>query len=392
MERDYSDKLSIYKPEWPAMQQQKATIEQARKNLETLKTETASRAIEAARTEYLIALRREQSVKGMARSQKTEALAQGNDAIEYRNLKVEIDTKRALLDSLLEAAGRDGGHLPPSRRADHEHPHRGPGAASARALQAVLQEEPAHGDLLRHGPRRGPRVPACPARPQPADARTGRAVPAASRARRDPGLRVARFGAPDACVADSGARPRRSRPRGLPASSWCPTGAAVRHGGGLSGLPRGAAAIEGGRRSDGRRHLGFPAGGKDGDGSQPRHRARPARAPGSSRGRGPAQVAGPRGVSHLEPHRPRLGPGGEPRAVAGDRQDELPGRLRRPRGPGNPEPLGPVVVGRDAQVSRAGRDQLRSRGRRHAASSCSSPTRSCSPSRSTACCFAFAAA
>lgn len=105
MERDYSDKLSIYKPEWPAMQQQKAAIEQARKNVETLKTETASRAIEAARTEYLIALRREQSVKGMARSQKTEALAQGNDAIEYRNLRVEIDTKRALLDSLLKQQG-----------------------------------------------------------------------------------------------------------------------------------------------------------------------------------------------------------------------------------------------------------------------------------------------
>jgi succinoglycan biosynthesis transport protein ExoP len=102
MERDYNDKLSIYKPEWPAMQQSKAQIEETRKNLETLKSETAGRAIEAARTEYLIAMRREQSVKTMARSQKTEALSQGNDAIEYRNLRVEVDTKRALLDSLLK--------------------------------------------------------------------------------------------------------------------------------------------------------------------------------------------------------------------------------------------------------------------------------------------------
>ena len=105
MERDYSDKLSIYKPEWPAMQQAKAQIEQVRKNVETLKAETAARAIGAARTEYLIALRREQSVKGMARSQRTEALGQGTDAIEYRNQKVEIDTKRALLDSLLKQQG-----------------------------------------------------------------------------------------------------------------------------------------------------------------------------------------------------------------------------------------------------------------------------------------------
>ena len=105
MERDYGEKLSIYKPEWPAMEQLKSQIEQARKNVDALKAETASRAIEIARTEYLTALRREQNVKGMARSQKTEALAQGTDAIEYRNLRVEIDTKRSLLDNLLKQQG-----------------------------------------------------------------------------------------------------------------------------------------------------------------------------------------------------------------------------------------------------------------------------------------------
>jgi succinoglycan biosynthesis transport protein ExoP len=105
MERDYADKLNIYKPEWPAMQQLKAQIDDARKSFNTLKTETATRAIDAARTEYQTALRREENLKGMAKSQRTEALSTGNDGIEYRNLRVEIDTKRALLDNLLRQQG-----------------------------------------------------------------------------------------------------------------------------------------------------------------------------------------------------------------------------------------------------------------------------------------------
>lgn len=105
LERDYADKLTIYKPEWPAMVQQKGQIEQARANLETLKKQSAARAIDAARTDYLTALRREQNLQGMAKSQRTQALNQGTDAIAYRNLKVEVDTKRALLDNLLRQQG-----------------------------------------------------------------------------------------------------------------------------------------------------------------------------------------------------------------------------------------------------------------------------------------------
>jgi polysaccharide biosynthesis transport protein len=105
MERDYADKLNIYKPEWPAMQQLKGQIEQARAAFETVKHETATRAVDAARSDYLTALRREQNLQTMARSQRTQALAQGTDAIPYRNQKVEIDTKRALLDALLKQQG-----------------------------------------------------------------------------------------------------------------------------------------------------------------------------------------------------------------------------------------------------------------------------------------------
>jgi capsular exopolysaccharide synthesis family protein len=102
MQRDYADKLSIYKPEWPAMQQLKGQIDQTQKNIETFRSEAASHQIDTARADYLTALRREQNLQSMARTQRGQALAEGGDAIEYRNLKVEVDTKRALLDELLK--------------------------------------------------------------------------------------------------------------------------------------------------------------------------------------------------------------------------------------------------------------------------------------------------
>lgn len=105
LERDYADKLSVYKPEWPAMQQQKAQIEKGRQNIDKILADGAARAISAARAEYLTALRREENLKGMVKVQQSEALAQGGNAVEYRNLRVEIDTKRALLDNLLKQQG-----------------------------------------------------------------------------------------------------------------------------------------------------------------------------------------------------------------------------------------------------------------------------------------------
>jgi capsular exopolysaccharide synthesis family protein len=105
LEREYSDKSSIYKPEWPAMQQLKSQIDSMRETLRSSVSAGASKIVQAARGEYLTALRREQSLQAMTRSEQSAALAQGSSAVEYRNLRVEIDTKRALLDNLLRQQG-----------------------------------------------------------------------------------------------------------------------------------------------------------------------------------------------------------------------------------------------------------------------------------------------
>ncbi|MEX0878312.1 MAG: polysaccharide biosynthesis tyrosine autokinase [Thermoanaerobaculia bacterium] len=105
LEREYSEKSNVYKPEWPAMQQLKAQIEEGRQNLQVAIREGAAKTVQAARSEYLTALRREQSLRTMTRTEQSAALAQGSSAVEYKNLRVEIDTKRALLDNLLRQQG-----------------------------------------------------------------------------------------------------------------------------------------------------------------------------------------------------------------------------------------------------------------------------------------------
>lgn len=102
LERDYAEKLNVYKPSWPAMQQARAQIEKNKQNLESVIQETVSKARDNARTEYQTALRREQSLKGVLQGQTSEAMTLNSNAVEYNNLKTEIDTKRTLLDTLLK--------------------------------------------------------------------------------------------------------------------------------------------------------------------------------------------------------------------------------------------------------------------------------------------------
>ena len=105
LEREYAEKSNVYKPEWPAMQQLKAQIEDVRKGLASTASDSASKVVQAARSDYLTALRREENLRAMTRSEQSSALAQGSSTVEYRNFRTEIDTKRALLDSLLRQQG-----------------------------------------------------------------------------------------------------------------------------------------------------------------------------------------------------------------------------------------------------------------------------------------------
>ena len=102
MEREYADKLNLYKPEWPAMRQLKTQIDEGRQNLNAVIQETVTKAREVAHNDYLTALRREQSLASVMRSQKSEAQAMNPSTVEYGNLQGQLNNKKALLDSLVK--------------------------------------------------------------------------------------------------------------------------------------------------------------------------------------------------------------------------------------------------------------------------------------------------
>ena len=102
LEREYADKLNLFKPEWPAMQQLKAQIEKGRQHLEAVVQENAAKARDSAKSDYMTEVRREASLRNVLQSQKSEAMALNTNAVEYNNIRVEVDTKRALLDQLLK--------------------------------------------------------------------------------------------------------------------------------------------------------------------------------------------------------------------------------------------------------------------------------------------------
>ncbi|HNX50073.1 MAG TPA: polysaccharide biosynthesis tyrosine autokinase [Thermoanaerobaculaceae bacterium] len=102
LERDYANKLTTFKPEWPAMKELKAQIDKSRENLDTAVQDTVGRAREAARAEYQTALRREQSVTAELGRQKSEAMKVNSEAVEYNNLLVEVNSRRQLLNELVK--------------------------------------------------------------------------------------------------------------------------------------------------------------------------------------------------------------------------------------------------------------------------------------------------
>ncbi len=108
LEQEYAKNLNTYKPEWPAMQELKAKIEKSRQNLEETVDQMVEEARKSAKTAYQTALRRERSLRDELATQKANAMKLNSAAVEYRNLKVEVSTRRQLLDDLLRKQSETG--------------------------------------------------------------------------------------------------------------------------------------------------------------------------------------------------------------------------------------------------------------------------------------------
>lgn len=111
LEREYATRLTVYKPDWPAMQQLATQIEKGRTDLARATAEVVGKVRDAARADFLEAQHREQSLKDEMARQKSDAMQLNSASVEYNNLRVEVSTRRALLDDLLKrqsALGTEG--------------------------------------------------------------------------------------------------------------------------------------------------------------------------------------------------------------------------------------------------------------------------------------------
>lgn len=103
MERDYEIGLKTYKKDFPKMVELQAAIEKGRQHLAGVVEDMVDKARKTAYAEYQTALREEQALEREMRGLKSEVLDESSASVEYRNLSLEAQTRRNLLDEVLKA-------------------------------------------------------------------------------------------------------------------------------------------------------------------------------------------------------------------------------------------------------------------------------------------------
>ena len=97
IKNEYQEKSKIFKPDYPEMLRLKAKSESMKDELE----KEIERAIQSANSDYRAALKKEKSLGNLLDSQKKEVIRLNNNAILYNSLKIEIENKRSLYNSLI---------------------------------------------------------------------------------------------------------------------------------------------------------------------------------------------------------------------------------------------------------------------------------------------------
>ncbi|HEK86596.1 MAG TPA: polysaccharide biosynthesis tyrosine autokinase [Candidatus Aminicenantes bacterium] len=104
LSREYAKMQEQFQPEYPEMQRLKAELDTAR---DLLKNETEN-LVKAAYSEYQAALKKENSLRDLFERQKEEAFRMNSNAILYNSLKIEIENRKNLLESLLKRQSETG--------------------------------------------------------------------------------------------------------------------------------------------------------------------------------------------------------------------------------------------------------------------------------------------
>jgi len=104
LSREFARKSETWTPQYPEMQRLKLELDSAKKMLET---ETQN-FIKTAYSEFQALLKRERSLQEIFNKQKQEAIQMNSNAIAYNGLKIELENRKTLLDSLLKRQSETG--------------------------------------------------------------------------------------------------------------------------------------------------------------------------------------------------------------------------------------------------------------------------------------------
>ncbi|HOW84878.1 MAG TPA: polysaccharide biosynthesis tyrosine autokinase [Candidatus Aminicenantes bacterium] len=96
LKRQYANRLAFVRPEYPEMQRLKSELDLA---TESLQVETQN-LIRNALADYQTALAKEQSLQRLLNEQKNEAYKVSGNAVVYNSLRIELENKKTLLETL----------------------------------------------------------------------------------------------------------------------------------------------------------------------------------------------------------------------------------------------------------------------------------------------------
>lgn len=98
LKNEYEENRKVYKPSYPEMVRLKAKVDSMRTELEN----EIQKAVDAAETEYRSAYQNENSLGRLLDEQKETVGVMKSNAILYNSLRIEVENKRKLLNSLVE--------------------------------------------------------------------------------------------------------------------------------------------------------------------------------------------------------------------------------------------------------------------------------------------------
>lgn len=104
LKREYQKMEERFQPDYPELQRTKVELESARKSLD----DETQNLVKGAYSEYQTALNKERSLETEFNEQKNAAFKMNSSAVLYNGLKVEIQNKKTLLDSLLRRESETG--------------------------------------------------------------------------------------------------------------------------------------------------------------------------------------------------------------------------------------------------------------------------------------------